>query len=120
MKEIRIVAWCDGNHEEGEQVRAEQQVSMTIGKMLKPRTVDLCDDCFKTMIVPVETMLTAFGVVEDTAKAYKPKAPKGEPAQQENVPPCPECGEQMKSRPGLGVHLSRKHGKRGLIDYPDL
>lgn len=118
-KEIRVIAWCDGNHDEDEKVQADGTVTVAFGRG-KPRTVDLCNPCNKELIEPVQVLFGTYGVVADgsietgLAGIETRKQRKTKP----NVP-CPECGFQSVSRNALSSHLKGQHGK-GMRDYPGL
>lgn len=120
-KEIRVIAWCDGNHDEDDRVQADNSVTLAFGRG-KPRTVDLCDPCNKELIHPVMELFGTYGVVGDgsieTGLGVKPKS-KGGLMRHAPAPPCPECGHQAPTRSALGQHLKNQHGT-GIKDYPEI
>jgi hypothetical protein len=114
MKEIKVVTWCDACGED--RIPADQSVTMSIGRT-KPRTIDLCDMHHKELIVPVDYLLHAWGVGEESAP--RPTAAQRGPRTIKPNPPCPDCGHQSPNRSALGTHTKNRHDK-GLKDYPGL
>lgn len=119
MKEVTIVAFCDGTqHGEARQRSSiERVVSIDGGR---PVTLDLCDVCD----VQVEQMLRLMENGSST-KSGKKRGPTPGRARNQALPTtipvdgphvCPECGFESKSRGALGQHLSSKHNK-GFRDY---
>lgn len=105
MKQIQVIAWCDGPHDEDEQVPATEQVTVQIDR-LRPRTIDLCEFCYKDMVEPLRTTLVEFGVDPTGAppKATMPAKPK-----RQRTTACPLCDQVSNSRSALGQHLKRMH-----------
>ena len=122
MKEVTIVAYCDGMEHEGERRRSsiERVVAVDNGR---PVTLDLCDQCdvlVETMLRLMENGSTVKGKAKKTA-APAAARPRGGQALPTSIPLegphiCPECQFESKSRGALGQHLSVKHNK-GFRDY---
>lgn len=116
MKEIKVIAWCDGNHDEGEMIQADGAVTIAFGKG-KPRTVDLCKSCNEDMIEPVMAMFGQFGVTDDGSISTGLAGIEPRRRARKPNPPCPDCGHQSPNRSALGTHMKNRHDK-GLKDYP--
>lgn len=130
-REVMILSWCDGDHED--KVRAEVERVVTLdGK--RPRLVDLCRSCDK-LFTDVEWLLDRGADAEEvtepkrretrehpqrTAKRKPRRPPVGSDRVDCQEPGCidPRTGEQYvaPTRTALGQHVKSKHDKR-LSDY---
>lgn len=116
-KEIKIVAWCDGDHEDDDTIATvERLIWMDQGK---PILLDLCDTCDKVMQDLQELM--SRGVVADKTMVTPIKKPvwAENPDTPEKDRTCPDgdCGFVAVTRQALGKHVRSKHGK-SFKDYP--
>lgn len=115
MKEVTIVAYCDGNHENREPSSVERTVTIDGSK---PVILDLCGECDKAILALLALMEQ--GAVLPQAK--KPAAKKASPTEasvtalsNESLS-CPECEYTGPNRAALGQHTRGSHGK-GLKEY---
>lgn len=127
MKEVTIVAYCDGNAHGEDRSRSsiERVVSVDNGR---PVTLDLCDVC--DVLVEQLLALMENGSTVKSGKRSHSKASSSStvvPGARRNAPLpttipvegphiCPDCQFESKSRSALGQHLSSKHGK-GFRDF---
>lgn len=121
MKQVKVISWCDGDHEEKEIATIERIVSIDQGK---PVLLDLCEPHDKAFVDLLALMEN--GAVVEPGKKKKGSSgktgnrPAGAPFETtipfEGPHICPECGFESKSRGALGQHLSTKHNK-GFKDY---
>lgn len=131
MKEITVIGYCDGDHEDRQRSSVERVVSVDGSK---PVALDLCEQCDSMVSRLLELMDR--GVVVKTPTKKKSAAPASGGGQQQQqsgtrgtyhtptgkVPPlegphiCPECGFESTSRGALGQHLNTTHDK-GFRDY---
>lgn len=105
MKEIRILVWCDGPHENvnvGDGV-VSHEIQIDGGPVT---TIDLCPACKVKFINPLRFLLDDKGVEVDLLKSKKSSKPN---------PPCPDCGHRAATRSALGTHMRKDHNK-GLRD----
>lgn len=133
MKEILVVSYCDGDHED-ERVRSTVERVMSVDGS-KPVALDLCDECDGLVSRLLHLMDRGAVVKAPTAKRKSsPAAEKAAPPTPRpntkfheptgKLPPlggphiCPECGFESKSRNALGQHLTVTHSKR-FRDYAD-
>jgi len=127
MKEVTIVAFCDGTQHGDVRQRSsiERVVSIDGGR---PVTLDLCDVCDVQVEQMLRLMENGASVKSGKKKSSAPKAaaatsarPRGGQAVATTIPLegphiCPECQFESKSRGALGQHLYSKHDK-GFRDY---
>ena len=111
-REVLVLKWCD-NHEDQVEATVERTLSVDGSKML---TLDLCEECDASFILPVIGMLEEYGV--DEKAAYPRKDKKRRTKERSDGNTCPVCGFESVSRDSLGQHLRIRHGK-GLRDFPD-
>jgi hypothetical protein len=112
MKEIQVIAWCDGPHDGDSHVLATEQITVQIDR-LKPKAIDLCESCVKELVEPLRVTLIEFGVDPTGALPKVSKPAKQQAAAQEQTHSCPVAGCDFTSHAlqGLGLHARRKHGK---------
>lgn len=110
MKEIQVIAWCDGPHDGDEQWPATEQVTVQIDR-LKAKTIDLCGSCYKEMVEPLRTTLIEFGVDPTGALPKVSKAAKVRAEEDTHSCPVAGCDFTSHALQGLGLHARRKHGK---------
>ena len=123
MKEVTVIAFCDGDHEERIRSVVERTVAIDGSKAVM---LDLCDTCDK--VVGDMLILMERGAVVKGGGKKKSGTGTGRPVGRPAGAPfktsipfegphiCPECGFESKSRGALGQHLSSKHDK-GFRDY---
>jgi hypothetical protein len=125
MKEVTVIGFCDGDHEERIRSIVERTIAIDGSK---PVMLDLCETCDK--IIEGMLILMEHGAVvkggskksssggggsrtsssKPTGAAFKTSIPF------EGPHICPECQFESVSRQALGQHLSVKHNKR-FSDY---
>lgn len=115
MKDVQIVAYCDGDHEGREPATIERRVSIDRAPVT---VIDLCDVHDKVFIELLE-FLNDRGASEadqpsaNPSRRNSPSRQPGGPVEQRT---CPDCGFVSKGRQALGQHTRTKHHK-GLNDY---
>lgn len=114
MKEVMIVAYCDGNHEGRTPSAVERTVTIDGSK---PVVLDLCGECDKA-ILALLTLMEQGAVVprreaQAAAKAPTPKKKKDKKSEKSDDEDhtCPDCGHKSPNRTALGQHLRNRHGK---------
>ena len=114
MKHVQIVAFCDGDHADGEQVPATRERTVTLDRN-KPIVLDLCDSCNEVFFVNMlEVLLSRGSLAEDQPKPVRRRSGEGKSTT------CPDCGLVSTSREALGQHTRKQHGKKlGEYDWPD-
>lgn len=120
MKQVTIVAFCDGSHDDLVPSTVERTVQIDGSK---PVVLDLCGECDKAILALLMLMENG-AVVKAKAKVgdapVKPKKQAAAKPQTEDVADrtCPECGRVAVNRTALGQHTRTQHGK-GLKAYKD-
>lgn len=121
MKEVQVVAWCDGTgHQHQEPATVERRESLSG----EPVVLDLCDLCNKSFDVDLDAVRAWLerGVpVSETQprKRGKSTGPRagvgGRPKRADMEAPgwrtCPDCGYECPTRTALGQHVKSKHNK---------
>lgn len=118
MKEVTIVGYCDGDHDQ--RMRSAVERVLTVDGS-KPVTLDLCDECdgsIRDLLVLMESGSVVTGKRQRKSRAATPPArPVGVTAPPRGGPHiCPECQFESASRGALGQHLLHTHQK-GFRDY---
>lgn len=103
-REIVIVLWCDGEHDEPERATNEHIVVLDDRK---PTRLDLCDDHSK-LIVELQTMLELGSPVDTQGKPTTKKKKQALPVDEAHA--CPECGHTTATIQGVNSHMVRVHG----------
>lgn len=131
MKEVTIVGYCDGEHEEKTRSQVERTVAVDGSK---PVTLDLCNGCDGAIrdllhlmehgaVVGAKSKKRGpYGPRAAAPRATAPAAPAVVAVPTGQAPPlegphiCPECAFESRSRGALGQHLNTTHDK-GFRDY---
>jgi hypothetical protein len=129
-KEVQIISWCDGDHEEDTPAAVERELSLDRSK---PVLLDLCETCDKqvqdlqelmqqgVLVERAETQLRAGRRIRKAPEASDRSYP--EPVEERT---CPDknCFSGVDggpliaaSRQALSSHTRKMHGKR-FADYP--
>lgn len=112
-KQIQILAFCDGDHEQDTPATVERTLSLDG----KPWVNDLCERCDRQFIWPLLSLSEA-GAEPPDPPPRPSRSRKGiGGAKPRNLPTvCPDCGYECPTRSALGQHVKAKHGKV-LADY---
>jgi hypothetical protein len=117
-KQVNIVAYCDGEHDEMVLATTERTINVDDDG---PRTVDLCADHDK-VVQELQVLLVNGVPVRRTRKTPPPGVDRDRHrgAAEDLRVPCPEpgCDRTAKNRAGLAQHTLQGHGK-SLRDYPN-
>lgn len=97
MREIQVIKWCDGEHEERVAADITHTISVDGSKEFE---IDLCYTCDTVMVLPLLSV----------AEEVLPKKKRG-PKKQDLTTTCSICGFVSSSRDALGVHARRTHNK---------
>jgi hypothetical protein len=123
-REVQIVSWCDGDHEEATEAEVERVVSLDGGKAI---LLDLCEACdnevFENLVWLMERGVEAAKVAPQ--RPHKPAFRTREGAWKgKDRTDCPEKDIDPRTgkpyvannRKALQSHLKQKHDKK-LSDY---
>jgi hypothetical protein len=124
-RELKLVLWCDGEHDEDVEAVMSRTVSVDGGK---PMLLDLCETCDKVVQDMIAFMdrgvLASKAVAMPHARVRKSALlPVRERAGTGRVDgkdrtDCPEegCGHVSPTRSALGAHVKTAHGTK-IRDY---
>lgn len=117
MREVVIQVWCDQHAASSDEatlpVQASHQLTMGLDTDT-PLRLDLCAECWDTLVAPLAKTLADFGTKPDAPAAPPRKSAAAPKAPQHNDPgDCPVCGQFYQ---WLSTHVTNVHGVEAPAD----
>src|SRR5215831_17310274 len=113
-KEVRVIAWCDGEHRHREEATVERHETLDG----RPVVLDLCEPCNKLLDEAQEVVREWLrrGVLESKAAAStesKTRSRRGPDVESVFMRTCPEpgCTYVAPTRSALSQHTKQKHDR---------